>query len=186
MAVELIQTWGSDELIAKCARMSYGKFAAENKADDKLIHALRRKGHFTPFTHAGATFRVKAPIFVARQLIRHPVGFTWSERSGRYVTADSETWLPPSNFDELVADHIQGSKNLYEMLCNSGVPREQARAILPQGMMTEWIWSGNVAAWQRLFYWRLDKAAQKETREVVQELRDLLVPHFPISLGDME
>ena len=185
MSVELLQTWGSDELIARCARMSYGKFNAENKTDDKLIAALLRKGHWTPFGHAGATINVTAPIFVARQLIRHTVGFVWSEMSGRYADASTECYMPSLNTEG--TDHWQAAyvKAIwtYQEMIERGVPREQARALLPQGMMTNWIWSGNVAAWQRLFYWRLDKAAQKETRDVVQQIYNLLVTQFPLSLG---
>ena len=185
MSVELVQIWGSDDLIARCARMSYGKFNAENKTDDKLIAALRRKGHWTPFSHAGATFHIRAPLFIARQLGRHTVGFTWSEKSGRYADADTECYMPSLNVEG--TDHWQSAyvkaMLTYQEMVNHGIPREQARALLPQGMMTNWIWSGNIAAWQRLFYWRLDKAAQKETRDIVQQIHDLLVTPFPLSLG---
>jgi len=183
--------WGSD-----------GKPQLTQK-DVKLINYLAKHGHWTPFGHVNATFVFKAPIFVARQLGKHQVGLVWNEVSRRYVDEEPEFFLPSSWRSRPESSIKQGSGNkeinpthpkypeillrvcldCYNQMLSDGVAPEQARMILPQNMMTEWWWTGSLAAWARVFNLRLDPHTQQETRDVVQLAYDQLVPHFPNALG---
>jgi thymidylate synthase (FAD) len=117
MEVTLIDSMGSDLSVVNAARVSFHKesewedevFIEEGNKDSgygghweyklaekdaKLINYLAKHGHWTPFGHAFLSFRIKAPIFVARQLVKHQVGLCWNEVSRRYVDDEPEFWLP--------------------------------------------------------------------------------------------
>lgn len=170
--------------------------------DTKLIAYLAKNGHWSPFAHCFASFRIKAPIFVARQLVKHQVGLSWNEVSRRYVDSPPEFYTPEI-WRKRVENVKQGSSNeaalhqrdlagvysdvlfqatdLYDRMLAYGVAPEQARMVLPQSMMTEWIWSGSLYAFARVCTLRLDAHAQAETREVAVGISDALAPLFPVS-----
>ena len=198
MSVELIDSMGSDLSVVNAARVSFHKFHEEfQEGDEKLINYLAKHNHWTPFAHAFLSFRIKAPIFVARQLVKHQVGLAWNEVSRRYVDDEPEFWFPevwrgkPVNAKQgssdveiyennlLQKDFIKGTikdcLDLYLELIDDGVAPEQARMVLPQNTMTEWIWSGSLAAFARVCKLRLDPHAQQETQDVAFEI-DRLVP----------
>lgn len=168
--------------------------------DQKLINYLAIHNHWTPFGHVGATFVIKAPIFVARQLGKHQVGFVWNEVSRRYVDEEPEFFFPevwrgrPVNAKQGSDGVVQLSHpdfheistrttlRCYKQMISEGVAPEQARMVLPQNTMTEWWWTGSLAAWARVFTLRLDPHTQQETRELVQEMYNQLLPSFPNSL----
>lgn len=168
--------------------------------DKKLINYLATHNHWTPFGHVGATFVVKAPLFVSRQLGKHQVGFVWNEVSRRYVDEEPEFFFPQvwrkraenvkqgSSREAAHVDNINIEKGMawamhqYTGLLKAGVAPEQARMVLPQNTMTEWWWTGSLAAWARVFSLRLDPHTQQETRDLVQEMYNQLLPHFPNSL----
>lgn len=223
MSVELIDVMGSDLTVVNSARVSFAKKSdweydkdnhdghGEPKLSDKdakLIGYLARHNHWTPFAHTFASFRIKAPIFVARQLVKHQVGLAWNEVSRRYVDDEPEFWFPkewrgkPVNAkqgsDGVVTEKAFGnfcelsvypeelcniSLDLYADMIKKGYAPEQARMILPQNTMTEWIWSGSLAAFVRVCKLRLDPHAQLETQQIARHIRDLLVPHFPVSFN---
>ncbi len=159
MEVSLIDQMGTDLSVVNAARVSYSK---ESKAftvqDERLIKYLAEHEHWSPFAHASMQFRIKAPIFVARQLVKHQVGLVWNEVSRRYVDNPPELYTPDSwrgrpknskqGSDGTVAlgqtiDHnlettMEGCLILYNTLIQKGVAPEQARMVLPQSMMTEW------------------------------------------------
>lgn len=214
MTVELIDSMGSDLSVVNAARVSFHKESAweyENpddwhniqqvlsEKDQKLISYLSRHGHWTPFGHAFLSFRIKAPIFVARQLVKHQVGLVWNEVSRRYVDEEPEFYAPLSwrkRPDGSVkqgsgavhekSDVIQtGLRNIlwdadkyYKWLLNEGVAPEQARMVLPQNTMTEWIWSGSLAAFARVCKLRLDPHAQQETQEIAKQINGQVPEHF--------
>jgi thymidylate synthase (FAD) len=200
--VTLIDSMGSDLSCVNAARVSFAKEAAEmTDKDDKLIHYLAKHRHKSPFNHAFMSFRVKAPIFVARQLVKHEY-LPWNEVSRRYVTEEPEFYFPdywrkkadnvkqgssdeeaPYNTDHLFAtkDHVVSALYLYNSLLNGNVCAEQARMILPQNTMTEWIWSGSLYAFAKMCKLRLDSHTQKETREVAQMVSDEAEKLFPVS-----
>jgi thymidylate synthase (FAD) len=179
-----------------------GKYLSEK--DQKLIAYLAKHNHWTPFAHAFLSFRIKAPIFVARQLVKHQVGLAWNEVSRRYVDDEPEFWFPkewrgkPENAkqgssDEAVKlesiwqfedgeadvrDVVNDSLQVYTSLIRQGVAPEQARMVLPQNMMTEWVWSGSLAAFARVCKLRLDAHAQAETREIAEQIHAKIPAEF--------
>lgn len=217
MSVELIDSMGSDLSVVNAARVSFAKtseweqflkdseFDAPSyrlaEKDQKLIGYLAKHGHWTPFAHAFLSFRIKAPIFVARQLVKHQVGLAWNEVSRRYVDDEPEFWFPdvwrgkPVNAkqgsdgvvekltyaNEKYVDPyhlVNHALDTYQGMLNEGVAPEQARMVLPQNTMTEWIWSGSLAAFARVCKLRLDPHAQKETQEVALAINNLIPETF--------
>lgn len=212
--VELIDCMGSDINVVNAARVSFKKesyplFDEDDPSieyleekDKKLLNYLAKHNHWSPFAHVFASFRIKAPIFIARQLAKHQVGLAWNEVSRRYVDEEPEFFFPKQW--RLKADHIkQGSQGIFpneqpdydlnvwtklctaNMLClyneviKDGLCPEQARMFLPQNMMTEWIWSGSVAAFSRICKLRLDSHTQKETQTIAKLISNELAIRFP-------
>ena len=207
-SVELVDHMGSDLSVVNAARVSFAKESewggtafdpALKESDQKLINYLSTHGHWSPFAHAFLSFRIKAPIFVARQLVKHQVGLSWNEVSRRYVDDEPEFYFPkvwrgkPENakqgssgvvditqdFRIMDPEHcVLDSLNTYNSLLFYGVAPEQARMVLPQNTMTEWIWSGSLMAFARVCNQRLDPHAQEETREIAQMINDLVPKEF--------
>ena len=95
MVVELVDKMGSDLTVVNAARVSYGKNKEQfDDKDEKLIKFLAEHNHWSPFAHASIQFRIKAPVFVARQLVKHQVGLVWNEVSRRYVDYEPEFYTP--------------------------------------------------------------------------------------------
>lgn len=199
MKVELIDWMGSDLSVINAARVSFHKFhEVIQEGDEKLINYLAKHGHWTPFAHAFLSFRIKAPIFVARQLVKHQVGLAWNEVSRRYVDDEPEFWFPevwrgkPVNAKQGSSGEVDyhmflwdSKRNVVELalyeylhMVKMGVAPEQARMILPQNTMTEWIWSGSLAAFARVCKLRLDPHAQEETRSIAESIRGLVPDTF--------
>jgi thymidylate synthase (FAD) len=207
--VEFIDKMGSDISVVNAARVSFNKKSDFNEdgsfkeGDEKLIAFLARENHWTPFGHASLSFHIKAPIFVARQLAKHQVGGVINEVSRRYVDSEPEIYYP-DNWRKRNKDKKQGSHedqfvdvsfsdncsiyascdiaiSTYKSLLNAGVCPEQARMVLPQNMMTEWYWSGTLYFFSRVCNLRLSKDVQLETRFVTQQIKDIMLQHFPIS-----
>lgn len=158
--------------------------------------------HWSPFAHTAISLRIKAPIFVARQLQKHVVGFNWNEVSRRYVDSAPEFYEPEgwrkradsvkqgsstdlveinSWITQWVTDYHWKALEAYEGLLREGVCPEQARMVLPQSMMTEWIWTGNVYGFSRVCRQRLDPHAQVETGIIARLISDKIRPLFPVS-----
>lgn len=173
-------------------------------ADEKLIRYLADHQHVTPFFHPQARFRIKMPIFVAREWYRHQIGFARNEVSRRYVDSKAECWVPaaeelrardpklkqgsrPDPIAEAAAAHeevsnfMAGAVAFYEKLLADGIAPEVARCVLPQSMYTEFIETGSLAAYSRLCGLRLGADAQKEIRTYAGGLATLLTPKFPVS-----
>ena len=202
MKVELIDSMGTDLTIVNSARVSFAKVSKQlEDKDERLIHYLAEHGHWSPFAHAFLQFRIKAPIFVARQLVKHQVGLSWNEESRRYVDSPPEFYNPtvwrgrPQNTkqgsdgeveDQNIPKKVLEQTNLlafknYNILIKQGVAPEQARMILPQTMMTEWFWSGSLQAFARVCNQRLDAHSQLETREIARLIQEHAVTKFPVS-----
>jgi thymidylate synthase (FAD) len=201
IAVEYMDHMGSDLTVVNAARVSFDKEHEEfdHRTDRGLIKYLAQHNHWSPFAHCSVSFRVKAPIFVARQLVKHTVGFSWNEVSRRYVDNDPEFYFPGEW--RARADNVkQGSSNTsvlflsdparvsvsqalstYIYLLKAGVCPEQARMVLPQNTMTEWIWTGTLYAWARMCQLRLDSHTQLETRYVAEDIAKEMAELFPVS-----
>jgi len=181
--VELIDHMGSDLSVVNAARVSFAKVHKEfdEKSDTRLINYLAKHNHWSPFGHASMQFHIKAPVFVARQLVKHQVGLTWNEVSRRYVDTEVE-FYEPTEWRLAAENKKQGSseetveysispaykfaKQCYENMLNLGIAPEMARMVLPQSMMTEWYWSGTLYAFARVCNLRCKSDAQKETQNV--------------------
>ena len=199
--VFLIDWMGTDDSIVNADRVSFSKTADKYNVEEnrKLLDYLARNNHWSPFAHTCLSFRIKAPIFVARQLAKHQVGLAWNEVSRRYVKTDIESWKP--EFLRKAAENVkQGSSDLavenercitdfnhaiglavrtYEQLLRDGVCPEQARAVLPQAAMTEWIWTGSLYAFFRVVSQRITSHAQRETKEVAKGIDIACFDRFP-------
>ena len=194
MRVKLIDKLGSDKTVVNAARVSFNKEISEMKqGDKKLIKYLAAHGHWPPFGHVQLQFRVAAPVFIARQLGKHQVGLVWNEVSRRYVDTDTSFHTPEAwrkradnkkqgSSDEvleinrdLFRDYhklLEASKLMYEKLLEREVAPEQARMVLPQSMMTEWIWTGSLMAFARIVKLRNHDDAQKECQHIAQLIDD--------------
>jgi len=194
MKVEFKKAFGDDDMVVDVARVSYDKIAAmfTLEENDKLIYYLAKHKHWSPFAHPKVQFRLEMPIYVERQIIKTAVGVDYNSVSGRYVDFSDtyttiDTWRKQStsskqgsgeDLDETsntIANIIQGdiiedAKFAYQELIALGVSKEQARTILPLNLNTTMIWTGSLYALIRLCKQRLKPNAQKETRDVVQEM----------------
>ena len=203
--VELVDHMGSDLTVVNAARVSFGKRKIEfEDGDEKLINYLAKHNHWSPFGHCSAQFHIKAPVFVARQLVKHQIGLTWNEISRRYVDSEPEFFEPTvwrgaadnkkqgssdesidiNPKDDMVNDYrhaVNRAKWTYEQLLRKGVCPEQARMVLPQSMITEWYWSGTLYAFARVCNLRCKPDAQQETREIANMIDKECGKLFPIS-----
>ncbi len=197
MNVELIDKMGSDLSVVNAARVSFAKIKDKfEDKDERLIKYLAEHNHWSPFAHASMSFRIKAPVFVARQLVKHQVGLAWNEVSRRYVDSKPEFYIPfmwrkrpdesikqGSSKEEVEYDitHlINVAQVMYKDMLEEDIAPEMARMILPQCMMTEWIWSGSVYAFARVCNLRNKEDAQSETRVVSQHISKHMKDHFPM------
>lgn len=212
-SVEYVDHMGSDLSVVNAARVSFAKqsdweeikesgvFTGDVKLSDKdtkLISYLAKHGHWSPFAHNSISLRIKAPIFVARQLVKHQVGLVWNEVSRRYVDDEPEFYFPevwrgkPENAKQgssgevaLTFDFAGQTTAIalgaYQHMLDKGVAPEQARMVLPQNTMTEWIWTGSLMAFTRVCKQRLDPHAQQESQEMAQMIKEIIEPLFPVS-----
>lgn len=199
MEVKYIDHMGTDLSVVNAARVSFNKKAEIfTEKDSRLIKYLAKHNHWTPFGHTSVTLHVKAPIFIARQLGKHQVGLVWNEVSRRYVDDEPEFFEPDvwrkrpegsvkqGSSEEAVggvvlSDYYDTVECLYAELLHLGVCPEQARMVLPQSMMTEWYWTGSIAAFARVYQQRIDAHAQKEVQEIAKQIDSEISPLFPFS-----
>ena len=197
MNVNLIDVMGTDLSVVNAARVSFAKESNEfSKQDAKLIHYLAKHNHWSPFGHASLQFRIKAPIFVARQLVKHQVGLVWNEVSRRYVDDEPEFYIP-SEWRLKADDKKQGSsdetieynlgstlefiKTTYQNMLKANIAPEMARMILPQNLYTEWYWSGSLMAFARVCNLRGKPDTQWETQQIANLIDIESKQHFPTS-----
>lgn len=203
MSAEYVDHMGSDLSVVNAARVSFAKVSEKlTEKDEKLISYLATHDHWSPFAHCFLSLRIKTPIFVARQLVKHQIGLSWNEVSRRYVSDEPEFYVPTSwrgaptdgakqgstgeianqgTVDILLTQSIKDANNTYLALLAANVAPEQARMILPQNIMTEWIWSGSLMAFARVCNLRLDPHAQSETRQIAARIDAICEDYFPIS-----
>ena len=165
--------------------------------DSKLIKYLAKHKHLSPFGHAFASFHVKAPIFVARQLVKHKF-LRWNEISRRYVDDEPEFYTPDvwrgrsadkkQGSSDKIIDVIESDKDSnrlcfikYMSLIEDGVAPEQARMVLPQSTLTEWYWSGSLDAFADMCRLRLKEDTQYESRLVAQQIDAQMRELYPVS-----
>jgi thymidylate synthase (FAD) len=188
---------GSDLTTVNAARVSFGKKHDTFEDKDKgLIRYLAKHKHLSPFGHAFASFHVKAPIFVARQLVKHSY-LRWNEVSRRYVDDEPEFYVPDvwrgraDNVKQGSAGEVKSNANVnyqneallktYKQLLDEGVAPEMARMVLPQSTMTEWYWSGSLDAFASMCRLRCASDTQYETRVVADQINTEMFKLFPVS-----
>jgi len=208
-----IDHMGTDLSVVNAARVSFGKTSQWayldwrhstmhpqkkilSDRDTKLIRYLAKHKHISPFGHCFASFHVKAPIFVARQLVKHKF-LRWNEISRRYVDDEPE-FYDPKVWRGRSADKKQGSDGVvytdadpefvnhtalrvYKDMLEDGVAPEQARMVLPLNTMTEWYWSGSLDAFADMCNLRCKDDTQAETREVAKQIDHKMIELFPVS-----
>lgn len=203
MKIELIDVMGSDLTIVNTARVSFGKW--KDRLDDKdvkLINYLASHKHISPFHHPQISLRCEVPIFLARQLGKHQIGLTWNEVSRRYVDDSPEFFYPTSwrsrpdgsvkqgsginiehqdSWNDYYDVYLDNCLNMYEQMLSANIAPEQARMALPQSMYTSFIWTGSLAAFNRVYKLRIDPHAQSEARDFAKMLGDVIEPLFPNS-----
>lgn len=177
----------------------------------RLINFLAREQHKTPFRHPQVTFECEAPIAIARQLGKHQTGFSWNERSMRYRDSVIDVFVPdmfrgrPEKLHDgsteqdvgdvqtdYWRDEYQSVKGVYEAavdealyayktLLEAGLAPEQARFVLPQGMITRWIWTGSLYGWFEVYRQRSSEHAQYEVQEFARQLDVHMQKLYPIA-----
>jgi thymidylate synthase (FAD) len=177
---------GDDLDVVNAAKVSFAKESKEFDDNSvRLIKYLAKHKHMSPFGHCFASFHVKAPIFVARQLVKHKF-LRWNEVSRRYVDDEPEFYKPDvwrgrsadkkqgsdgvvklyGVAEQIVDDYAAEALTAYQVLLEAGVAPEQARMVLPQSTMTEWWWSGSLDAFADMCNLRCKPDTQLETRLV--------------------
>lgn len=204
--VDLLDSLGSDLTVVNAARVTMGvERQSLQENDERLINFLAREKHVTPFRHATVSFRCEAPIAIARQLGKHQVGFSWNEMSRRYKDGEVDCFIPakifkrPENLHDgsgeefdlstdeganlvlLFNEAYESAVDSYDFLLDSGVAPEQARFILPQGMITEWMWTGSLYGWFELYRQRSSNHAQYEVRLFAEQVDEVMSELYPIS-----
>jgi thymidylate synthase (FAD) len=208
--VEYVDHMGNDLTIVNAARVSFNKESEWDKGhvlsvkDSKLVKYLADHNHWTPFAHTSITLRIKAPISIRTQLFKHKVGFTENEVSRRYVSYEPDLYYPffrgkPTNgakqgsedfiedpkvkmtIDKIYRDSAESAIEAYNDLLEAGVAPEQARFVLPQGVYTEWWWTGSLSAYARVYKQRIDPHAQWEVQEYARAIGKIIEPWFPES-----
>lgn len=198
--VRLVNYMGTDESIVNAARVSFNKVVEElSEKDVKLLNYLAKHGHWSPFAHTSISIRCKAPIFLARQLVKHQVGGSWNEVSRRYVSEEPSIYIPncvhnsPENAKQGCGNvhpssqeyvlEIQRVTSLlvdeYNRLIDADVAPEEARMVLPLNVCTEWIWTGSLYFFYRVYKQRSDSHAQLVAQHFAAELDTLMSFLYP-------
>lgn len=212
--VRYIDSMGNDLSVVNAARASFKKESIEwTVGDEKLLKFLLKEGHTSPFRHQVITVEVKAPLMVARQLLKYQVASRhiedqggWNEASYRYVTLGLEFYNPTTwrlaaenkkqgsagNADPDVsvsqnlklANHIQKSVELYEAALDDGIAPEQARLFLPAyGLYVTWRWTMSLQTMLHVISERTAQDAQHETRQYGLALKEIASRLFPKTMG---
>lgn len=210
MQVTLMDYMGSDLTTVNAARVSFNKKSKWEVGDDesydlstkdvKLTNYLGKEGHYAPFGHNFASFHVKAPIFVARQLVKHEY-LRMSEVSRRYVDDPPEFYIPTvwrgkpvdkkqgstgevteqEECKNALSDALAMCEDSYRYLIGQGVAPEMARMVLPLNTYTEWYWSGSLDAFANMYNLRTGEGAQEETKEIALMIGKELQEVYPHS-----
>lgn len=203
--VELLDYMGADVGVVQAARVSFAKDADsefDNVKDGKLINYLAKHDHWTPFAHTALKFRVAAPVPIRTQCFKHKVGMVENEESRRYISSTPEIFIPEFFRSKPEGSIKQGSADkhpydiewktryqavtksaleAYEDMLADGVCPEQARFVLPQGAIVNWIWTGNLVSFANFYNKRIDTNAQREVQVVAELVGKEVEKIFPVS-----
>lgn len=177
----------------------------KDELTDILLHYKKSAQHWAPFAHPHMQIRMKLPIFLARQFVKHQVGGVWSEESRRYMSSEPEFWFPsqlhgrPEDIKQGAdGEHERSDWHLGEMrlgaiamlkfyneLLADGIAPEEARIVLPLNTMTTVTWTGSLLFWSRVCNQRLDSHAQKAANALAQQIEAIARPLFPVSWAEL-
>jgi thymidylate synthase (FAD) len=203
--VRLDGAMATDLSVVNAARVSFARRKAEmDDSDAGLIRFLMRDRHGTPFEHNSFRFHVRAPIFVAREWMRHRIS-SFNEFSMRYAKATDDFYLPEPDdvrtqvgkpgaysFDPVSPDVAEATRDelravyetaygAYERLVELGVARELARCVMPVGAYTEFYWTVNARALMNFISLRAAETAQREIRLYAEACERLLAEQMPVT-----
>lgn len=203
--VRLDDAMASDLSVANAARVSFARRKDEmDEADEGLIRFLMRDRHGTPFEHNAFRFHIRAPIFVAREWMRHRVG-SFNEFSMRYAKATDDFYVPEPDdvrsqvgkpgaysFEPVAAELAETAREelraayevayeTYQRLVEAGVARELARAVMPVGAYTEFYWTVNARSLMNFVSLRAAETAQREIRRYADACEQLFAKHMPVT-----
>jgi thymidylate synthase (FAD) len=202
ISIAYIDHMGDDLRVSNVARVSFAKWKEEfDKQDERLINYLATHEHSSPFRHTAISIRCKAPVFLARQLAKHQAGLSWNEVSRRYVDTGIEFYVP-SGWRSRPADGIkQGSGGVSEFSCEvakeyqwlmeqsvsvydamllNNIAPEMARMVLPQSMMVDWIWTGNLLSFFHIYRLRSGAGSQEEAKMFAELIEPIMKELFPV------
>lgn len=208
--LSLVDYMGSDKRAVDAARVSFLDDDTQeeelNERDSRLLAFLLRERHTSPFEHSIITFRLKVPLYVRAQVMRHRT-FSFNEVSRRYTSESIDFHIPQTlrkqaktnlqcstdesvdNVDKLLEVYRRSTARAfqeYQVLLDCGVAREQARAILPQNMYTVFYMTGSLHNFIHFLCLRLDSHAQPETRELASAMRSILRALYPVTMEAVE
>lgn len=206
LTVTLLDHMGDDNSVVDAARVSMDRESSQftPEQNHKLIKYLAEHNHWSPFAHTSVTVRMSAPIAIHAQVMKHTVGFAHNTVSRRYVNTTPKLFIPEfreaptgsvkQGSGAVIADKedqeylqqayrliCQFSIQTYEYLIEEGIAPEQARFVLPQGVLTEWISTGSLYAWARFYNLRTDPHAQYEIQQLAQQVGDIMTTLYPVS-----
>lgn len=208
--LSLIDHMGSDKRAVDAARVSFLDDDIQeeelNERDTRLLAFLIRERHTSPFEHTAVTFRLKVPLYVRAQVMRHRT-FSYNEVSRRYTSESIDFHIPHTlrkqaktnlqcstddsvdNADKLLEIYRRSTARAfqeYQVLLDCGVAREQARALLPQNMYTVFYMTGSLHNYIHFLRLRLDSHAQHEIRELASAMRDMLRKLYPVTMESVD
>lgn len=192
---------GNDVRVVNAARISFGGQSQQlDEKDKKLIKYLADNEHMSPFEHNTLTVIIECPLYIRSQIHRHRT-FSYNEVSRRYTSDDIQFYIPDmvrrqaasnrqaseGELDPISANtaiaimKVQHEQALdaYEDMLALGVPREQARGVLPQNLMTKFYMTGNLRNWVHFVRLRIDNHAQAEVQEIGKQVLEILRERFP-------
>ncbi|MDB4346075.1 FAD-dependent thymidylate synthase [bacterium] len=190
-----------DKAIVDGARVSYQTGTKTTRGDRGLIRYLIRNWHTSPLELVVFKFRIKAPLYIARQWLRHRTASV-NEMSARYSIVDEEYYEPEvlrgqsavnhqgsegvveldDELNQSLSDQYKQAFKLYEQLLEKGVCREQARGVLPQSTYTSFVWKMDLHNLMHFLQLRMDHHAQKEIRDYATAIYELVQPLVPLSM----
>ncbi len=207
LKVEYVDHMGDDLAIVNAARVSFDKTSMLEDGkliedDVRLINYLAKHNHWTPFAHTAISLRMGAPVPIRTQCFKHKVGLVENEESRRYIKSTPVVYIPKA-FRSIPEGSIkQGSGDVHEdsdywveqyelvtdialiayaNMIKAGICPEQARLVLPQGAIVNWIWTGNLLSFANFYNKRIEASAQKEVQAVAAKVREIIEPLFPVS-----
>lgn len=204
---ELLDYMGDDLAVVNAARVSFNKESSLvgtqlRDTDAKLINYLAKYDHWTPFAHTALKFRCSAPVPIRTQAFKHKIGMVENEESRRYISSTPEIYIPEffrakpegsikqgsagqhqysREYMQRYEAHAQLAVNFYEEMVEVGVCPEQARFILPQGAIVNWIWTGNLVSFANFYNKRTEATAQYEVKVLAESVGKQIAELFPIS-----